>query len=100
MAVRIKVKDNNNFAKLIYTNGYTVRSLARESGVSDTTIQLMVDGSREGCSANTVKKILNVLGPLGIKFDDIFFIVFDCKSKKTAVDEQAATLEPTGTDGR
>lgn len=100
MAVKTQIKDSQKLAELIYRNGYSVQSFARETGLSDTTIQTLIDGTRDYCSPNTSRKILKVLKPFGTEFDDIFFITYSCKSKILAVDEQAATLEPTGTEGR
>lgn len=100
MAVKIKVLDNQKLAELIYRNGFSVQSFARESGLSDTTIQTMIDGERDGCSPDTSKRILATLEPFGTKFDDIFFIVHSSKSKIMVTDEHATTLEATGTDGK
>jgi DNA-binding XRE family transcriptional regulator len=67
------------FSELVLKKGYSVRKLALEADLSDTTIQLMVTGERPGCSPVTARKILSVLGA---EFDDIFFIEDDNKSNQ------------------
>lgn len=79
--IKIKVKDHNKLAELIYRSGNTIRSLARKTDISDTTLQLMTTGKREGCGPEVAKKIVDTLDSLGVKFDDIFFVVQTDKSK-------------------
>jgi DNA-binding XRE family transcriptional regulator len=103
MAVKTKIKNHQKLAELIYRNGYSVQSFARETGLSDTTIQTLIDGTRDSCNPTTSEKILkhlNLKAQNPIEFDDIFFITYSCKSKNLVVREEAATLEPTGTEGR
>lgn len=99
MAVKTKVKDNQKLGELIYRNGYTAQSFARKTGLSDTTIETLINGTRDYCSSSTSKKILEALNPFGVEFDDIFFIMYSCKSKNLIIGEETATLEPTGTEG-
>lgn len=83
MAYKVKVQDPKRFLKLIISKGFSVRKLAREAGLANTTIQLMATGDRSGCSPATAAKILNVLGA---EFNDVFFIEDADKSNQ----EQAA----------
>jgi transcriptional regulator with XRE-family HTH domain len=92
VAIKIKVKDNKQLAELIYRNGFSVRSLARKANLSDTTIQLLIDGTRSGCGSATAKRIVEILEPFGVKFDDVFFIENTYKSKFEGK-EEAATKE-------
>jgi DNA-binding Xre family transcriptional regulator len=71
MAFKVKVKDSKLFLETMIKKGYSVRKLAVEADLSDTTIQLLMTGDRTGCSPSTASKILKVLGN---DFDDLFFI--------------------------
>ncbi len=93
--------NSNAFKMLITKKGFTQRSLANSACISDTTLNLLINCKRT-VSATTASKIRSALG---CEFDDIFFIVNDCKSDQSyrgdpaaeqpdkAVDEQAATIE-------
>jgi predicted nucleic acid-binding Zn ribbon protein len=90
LALKIKIKEPDKLLEAIYKNGFTIRTLARDADLSDTTVQLLVDGTRSGCTATTAKRILKVLEPFGFKFDDFFYIV---NVRKSGQNETAATSE-------
>ncbi|WP_132013177.1 hypothetical protein [Hydrogenispora ethanolica] len=91
MPIQVKIKDRAKLAELIYKSGYTIRSLARESNMADSTIQFLIDGRRTNCSPKTAKAILEKLESAGVNFDDLFFVENTYKSQNE--------LPPTGTEG-
>lgn len=71
----IKLK-GERFKKKMLTKGFTQRGLAVAAGVSDTTVNHLVNGHRHP-GPTTAKKICTALE---CKFEDIFFVEEDNKS--------------------
>lgn len=74
----IIVRDLEKLIKKIIENGFSYRQLAKEIGVSQTTISLLLKGERNPSPENAVK----ICNALKCQFDDIFFINNIDKSKQ------------------
>lgn len=77
---QIKLKNSSDFNSTMIKNGFTQRSLAKAAGISDTTLNMLINGKR--CVSATVSK--KIVKAIGCQFDDIFFIINDCKSDQIA----------------
>lgn len=77
-SLKIKLKDNQEFKKILLLKGYSQRKLADETNLSNVYINQIINNERNP-SGKVAKKILDVLE---LEFDDIFFIVDACKSKQ------------------
>lgn len=74
----IKLKDQAAFEKMIIMNGHSKRSFAKEAGLSSPLLIQIAKGNRHA-SPKSAKKIADALK---VKFEDIFFIDEDNKSKQ------------------
>lgn len=72
------VKDINYLIELIVKEGYSYRAFAKEIGISQTTICLILKGERNPSPENAV----NICRALNCQFDDIFFIYSNDKSNQ------------------
>lgn len=72
------VKDLNNFIEKIVQSGFSYRQLAKETGISQTTISLIVNGERNPSPELAVK----ICKAIDCQFNDIFFIENDYKSNQ------------------
>lgn len=72
------LKDANVFNEIVIKAGYSYRQLAKEAKCSQTQISLIAKGERNPSPETAV----NICKALNKKFDDIFFINFDFKSKQ------------------
>lgn len=77
----IKIKNADEFKKMLIVKGFTQRSLARHIDISEPYANQIVNGERNP-GPQIAKKITEALE---VEFDDIFFIQDACKSyqKKT-----------------
>lgn len=75
---QIRLLDTDAFKIFMVKNGFTQRTLAKSAKISDTTLNLLIN-NRRSVSATVAGKILDTIN---CKFDDIFFIVNDCKSEQ------------------
>jgi DNA-binding XRE family transcriptional regulator len=82
----IKLKNPREFKIIIVKKGFTQRSLGKAAGVSDTTINHLLNEKR-GCGPSVAYKVCQTLQ---VEFDDIFFIDDACNSQRFS----------TGTDGQ
>ncbi len=74
----ILIRDLEQLMKKITENGFSYRQLAKEVGISQTTISLLLKGERNPSPENAVK----ICKALKCQFDDIFFINNIDKSKQ------------------
>lgn len=74
--MKIKLKNSNEFKKILLINGYSQAGLAKEIEITAPYLNLIVNEERFP-SAKIAKKITH---QLGLNFDDIFFIEDACKS--------------------
>lgn len=74
--MKIKVKNVEEFKKLLLVKGFTQRSLGREIKISSPYATQIVNGIKNP-GPEIAKKIVDVLE---VNFDDIFFIEDACKS--------------------
>lgn len=74
----IFVKDRDLLIEKIVENGFSYRQLAKEAGISQTTISLILKGERNPSPGNAV----NICKILKCQFNDIFFINHDYKSNQ------------------
>lgn len=77
--MKIKLKNIEEFKKLLLVNGYTQRSYGRAIGISEPYAHQIANGTRNPGPkiAKDTAELLNV------KFDDIFFIENACKSEQS-----------------
>lgn len=71
------IKDIDNFIIKIIERGFSYRQLARAVNCSQTLISLLIKGERNPSPENAVA----ICKALNCKFEDIFFINIDDKSK-------------------
>lgn len=76
----IKLKNQNDFRKVIIIKGYSLNSFAKEAGISGPYMAQIANGTRNP-SAKVAKKISNALQ---VEFDEIFFVEIACKSYQSA----------------
>lgn len=76
--MRISFKDEK-FSELLMRNGDSLRSFARQAGISSPYMSQLIKGNRNP-SPKMAKKICE---SLEVKFDDIFFIDSGYKSNQT-----------------
>ncbi|MBP2635004.1 MAG: hypothetical protein H6Q72_911 [Firmicutes bacterium] len=76
--MQIILKDPEKLKVIMLKKGFTQRSLAKKSIVSDTTINHLINGKRN-VSAPIAQKIIS---SLECEFDDIFFVELDYKSNQ------------------
>lgn len=81
----IILKDKEILIEKTVEKGLSYRQLAKEVGVSQTTISLIINGERNP-SPKTAISICNVLR---CQFDDIFFIQSDYKSNRKIITTNA-----------
>ncbi|MGG0486814.1 helix-turn-helix transcriptional regulator [Priestia aryabhattai] len=74
--MRIRLKNREEFKKILLMEGYSHRGLSRKLGLSEPYVNQIANGERNP-SAQTAKKIIELLGK---RFDDIFIIFNDNKS--------------------
>lgn len=77
----IKIKNSDEFKRILMIKGFSQRSLARQIGISEPYANQIVNGERNP-GPQIAKKITVALE---MEFDEIFFIQDACKSyqKKT-----------------
>lgn len=71
----VMVKDVDALKEAIIKAGFSYRQLAKEAGCSQTQISMILKGERNPSPENAV----SICKAINQKFDDIFFIKFDCK---------------------
>ena len=74
----VLVRDKDLLIEKIVENGYSYRQLAKITGVSQTSISLIIKGERNPSPENAVK----ICKALNCQFNDIFFINNDYKSNQ------------------
>lgn len=74
----VVVKDIDLLIEKIVEKGFSYRQLAKEVGISQTTISLILKGERNPSPETAV----NICEVLGCQFSDIFFINTVYKSKQ------------------
>lgn len=74
----VLVKDIELLIEKIVEKGFSYRQLAKETGISQTTISLILKGERNPSPENAVK----ICNALECQFNDIFFINNDYKSNR------------------
>lgn len=73
----VMIRDVEEFISKIVESGYSYRQLAKEAGISQTTVSLLAKGERNPSPENAVK----ICKVLKCQFEEIFFIGNDDKSK-------------------
>lgn len=68
--MKIKLKDTNQFKRIIVLNGFTGRMFGEKVGISSTYANHIING-KQNISPKVAKKIVD---ELKVEFDDIFFI--------------------------
>lgn len=79
MLLKIKLKDVNKFKTLLMISGYSQRAYARAIGISEPYANQIANGTRN--PGPEIAK--NTADLLGVKFEDIFFIDYACKSEQS-----------------
>ncbi|MBG9548547.1 helix-turn-helix transcriptional regulator [Cytobacillus firmus] len=73
--MKIKVKDTEEFKKLLLIKGFSQRTFAEATEISGPHLNLIINGERNP-SGKIAKKIAD---GLEVGFEDIFFIDVACK---------------------
>lgn len=81
--MKIKLKDKEQFGELLIKKGFTQRELARVAEISEPYANQIATGERNP-GPRIAKKVCDALDQ---KFDDIFFICKDSKSKQSVRDK-------------
>ncbi|ONK21194.1 hypothetical protein BLX87_22975 [Bacillus sp. VT-16-64] len=76
--MKIKLRDVDEFKKLLLINGYTQRGYGRKIGISEPYANQIANGTRNP-GPNIAKKTVELLQ---VEFDEIFFIESACKSNQ------------------
>lgn len=66
----ITLKSQDNFNQMVAKKGYSKRSFARKSGLSESTF-IQISNGKQSPRPETAKKIYKTLG---LTFDDVFMI--------------------------
>lgn len=76
--MKIKLRDVDRFKTLLMVSGHSQRSYARAIGISEPYANQIANGTR-----NPGPKIAkDTADLLEVKFEDIFFIEYACKSEQ------------------
>lgn len=67
----MRIKDAENFRRILSEKGLTQAGIARSAGCSKAFITLLIAGDR-GCTAETAQLILHSLGPTDLTVDSLF----------------------------
>ena len=74
----VLLKNKESLIEKIVHSGFSYRQLAKETGISQTTISLIINGERNPSPENAVK----ICNALNCQFNDIFFVNNDYKSNQ------------------